>query len=202
MGPAPFTIACRMLIFMFYAVAVWYGAVRWRRTWLGFIWVTAGVLGVFGVIQFHRLLNTWTSYDIYLPVLQTLLWGYVALVGMVGYFVACIPQARAPWCCVKCGYDLTGVPGFGERCPECGHEFDRDTAYAAERRARSIVSAPIPSAPARPPRNMASVLDHTSLRHEESWEEAAASSAANASPGASGGGLSDESTARRRRRRG
>lgn len=156
---------------MFYAVAVWYGAVRWRRTWQGFIWVTCGVLGVLGVIQFHKLLNLWTSYDIYLPVLQTLLWGYISLVAMVGYFIACIPQARAPWCCTKCGYDLTGVPGFGECCPECGQEFSTETAYAAERRARSIVRAPVASGPARAPRDMSSVLGNTSLSREASRVE-------------------------------
>ncbi|MFI4882449.1 MAG: hypothetical protein ACIAQU_07685 [Phycisphaerales bacterium JB064] len=154
-----------MLIFMFYAVAVWYGAVRWRRTWLGFVWVTCGVLGVVGVIQFHKLLSTWTSYDIYLPVLQTLLWSYVLLVGSVGFFIAFIPQARPAWCCERCRYDLTGVPGFSDCCPECGHEFDVATAQAAERRARSIVHAPVPSGPARAPRDMASVLGHTSLSH-------------------------------------
>ena len=153
---------------MFYAVAVWYGAVRWRRSWLGFVWVTCGVLGVLGVIQVHKLLNAWTSYDIYLPVLQTLLWGYISLVASVGYFIACIPHARAPWCCTKCGYDLTGVPGFGDRCPECGHEFDAETAYAAERRSRSLVRAPVTHGPARAPRDMARVLGHTSLSQEHS----------------------------------
>lgn len=154
-----------MMLFMFYAVAVWYGAVRWRRTWLGFAWVSVGVVGVLALIQFHKLLNAWTSYDIYLPVLQFLLWGYVALVGSVGYFCAVIPQSRGPWCCTKCGYDLTGVPGFGDVCPECGSAFSRETAYAAERRARSLVRSPVPEGSTRAPRDMASVLGHTSLGH-------------------------------------
>ena len=152
-----------MMLFMFYAVAVWYGAVRWRRSWLGFSWVSMGVLGVLMVIQFHKLLNAWTSYDIYLPVLQFLLWGYVLLVASVGYFIASIPQARGAWCCRRCGYDLTGVPGFSDVCPECGMEFSSETAYAAERRVRSITPAPRPERASRAPRDMASVLGHTSL---------------------------------------
>jgi hypothetical protein len=152
-----------MLLFVFYAVAVWYGAVRWRRSWRAFAWVTGGLLGVLAVIQFHVLLDRWTNYEIYLPVLQTLLWSYLMLVGMVGFFVACIPQARGAWCCEGCGYDLTGVPGFADRCPECGAEFSEKIARAAEARAASVIAAPLPAGPARSTRDMADVLSHTSL---------------------------------------
>ncbi len=157
-----------MLLFVFYAVAVWYGAVRWRYNWRGFAWVTGGLLGVLGVIQFHVLLNAWTNYEIYLPVLQTLLWSYLGLVGLVGYFITCIPHARKPWCCHKCHYDLTGVPGFAEVCPECGTSIDEDTAAAAEARSASLVHAPIPTASARKPRDMADLLDHSSLGRQNS----------------------------------
>ena len=163
-----FRINVAMMLFMFYAVAVWYGAVRWRRSWLGFIWVSLGCLGVLALIQFHKLLNLWTSYDIYLPVLQTLLWGYISLVASVGYFIASIPKAIQPWCCRKCRYDLTGVPGFSDVCPECGTAFSPETAYAAERRAKSIAEAPRPQRQARKPRDMAEVLGHTSLSHGHS----------------------------------
>lgn len=155
-------------MFVFYAVAVWYGAVRWRYNWRGFVWVTGGLVGVLGVIQFHVLLNAWTNYEIYLPVLQTLLWSYLGLVGLVGYFIACIPQARKPWCCHKCHYDLTGVPGFAEVCPECGRPIDDETAAAAEARAASIVASPVPVGVPRKPRDMADLLDHSSLGHRES----------------------------------
>ncbi|GIW73706.1 MAG: hypothetical protein KatS3mg103_0228 [Phycisphaerales bacterium] len=127
---------------MFYAVAVWYGAVRWRRSWMGFAWVSLGLLGVLGVIQFHRALSVWTPYDIYLPVLQTLLWSYLALLAMVGYFVACIPRARPAWCCIGCGYDLTGVPGLAACCPECGRDIDPGVAEAALARSSVLVAAP------------------------------------------------------------
>ncbi len=152
-----------MLLFVFYAVAVWYGAVRWRRSWRAFAWVSGGLLGVLAVIQFHVLLDAWTRAEIYMPVLQFLLWSYMGLVGLVGYFVACIPQARRPWCCAGCGYDLTGVPGFTDLCPECGAAFGDDIAHAAQRRASAVVSAPIPTGPARAPRDMAGILGHTSL---------------------------------------
>jgi|GEM_PF-2264360 len=157
-----------MLLFVFYAVAVWYGAVRWRHNWRAFIWVGCGLVGVLLAIQFHTLLDTWTRQDIYLPVLQALLWSYLLLVGSVGFFVACIPPARGPWCCEKCGYDLTGVPGFADVCPECGVLISDEVAYAAERRGRSKVSAPIPAEPSRAPRDMADVLGHTSLSKSRS----------------------------------
>lgn len=167
-----------MLLFVFYAVAVWYGAVRWRYNWRGFAWVAGGLLGVLAVIQFHVLLNAWTSYEIYLPVLQTLLWSYLMLVGMVGFFIACVPHARRPWCCERCHYDLTGVPGFAHVCPECGAAFDDETARAAEDRAGSIVAAPVAAGPTRQPRDMADLLGHTSLGRE--------GSAAKQTPGAPG----------------
>lgn len=157
-----------MLLFVFYAVAVWYGAVRWRRSWRAFAWVSGGLLGVLAVIQFHVLLNTWTNYEIYLPVLQFLLWSYLILVGMVGYFVACIPQSRRAWCCAACGYDLTGVQGFTDLCPECGDPFSEAIARAALGRAQAVVSAPVPVVPARGPRDMADLLGHTSLSKERS----------------------------------
>jgi hypothetical protein len=160
-----------MLLFVLYAVLVWYGAVKWRHNWRGFAWVGGGILGVLMVIKFHTMLNGWTRQEIYLPVLQTLLWSYLLLVGSVGLFVACIPHARGPWCCEKCGYDLTGVPGFADVCPECGVPISEGVARAAERRAASMVSAPIPAGPVRAPRDMAEVLGHTSLSHKRSAPE-------------------------------
>lgn len=157
-----------MLIFVFYAVAVWYGAIRWRHNWRGFAWVGGGLLGLLAFIQFHVLLSAWTSYDIYLPVLQTLLWSYLILVGMVGFFIACVPHTPKPWCCEKCGYDLTGVPGFADVCPECGLAIDDETAQAAEQRSASMVPAAVPTGQARAPRDIAGLLGHTSLGREGS----------------------------------
>ncbi len=157
-----------VLLFVFYAVAVWYGAVRWRYNWRAFAWVTGGLLGVLAVIQFHVLLNAWTNYEIYLPVLQTLLWSYLLLVGMVGFFIACIPHARKAWCCERCHYDLTGVPGFASVCPECGTPIDDTTLRAAEQRAQAIVAAPKPAARSRAPRDMADLLSHSSIGRENS----------------------------------
>ncbi|MCW5757443.1 MAG: hypothetical protein KIT54_09425 [Phycisphaeraceae bacterium] len=152
-----------MVLLVIYAVAVWYGAIRWRRRWLGLLWVLGGILGVLIMIHFHVLLEAWTPYTIYLPVLQTLLWSYVLLVGSIGLFVVCIPHGRGLWCCQACGYDLTGVPGFSCVCPECGKEFAVETARAAEKRAVSILQQPIPSGDeseptSRPVRDIAGML--------------------------------------------
>jgi len=131
-----------MLAFVAYALIVWYGACRWRRSWQGFLCVVVGELGILLFIKLHTMANAWTSYDMHLPVLQFLLWGYLALIGSVGLFIACVPRRPAPWCCQKCDYDLAGVPGFTDHCPECGTAFDRATAEAAERRARSLADSP------------------------------------------------------------
>lgn len=154
---------------MFYAVAVWYGAVRWRRRWQGFAWVASGVLGVLAMIRFHFLLEAWTPYTIYLPVLQTLLWSYALLVGAIGLFVVCIPHRHGPWCCQACGYDLSGVPGFTHVCPECGRGFSAATARAAEARLAPLVPNPtLAQGRTSGPRDMAHLLHHTSLHRPRS----------------------------------
>jgi tRNA(Ile2) C34 agmatinyltransferase TiaS len=34
--------------------------------------------------------------------------------------------------CMKCGYDLRGLPAGSDRCPECGVEFEADPAAKGE----------------------------------------------------------------------
>lgn len=162
-----------MILFVFYAAAVWYGAVRWRRRWIGFAWVAAGNVGVLLAIHFHILLESWTPYTIYLPVLQTLLWSYLLLVGSIGLFVVCIPHRNmGPWCCQACGYDLTGVPGFASVCPECGKAFSAATARAAEQRSTSIIAPPtaLDAIATHPPEPSAGheVRDVATLLHQSS----------------------------------
>ncbi|MEO1007835.1 MAG: hypothetical protein AAFX79_04670 [Planctomycetota bacterium] len=160
-----------MLLFVPYALLVWYGACRWRRRWLGVACVAVGELGILGFMLLHTQMNAWVSYDMYLPVLQFLLWGYLILIGLVGFFVVAIPHRPAAWCCQKCGYDLTGVPGFAEQCPECGVEYDRATAEAAERRAAAVVERP--AAAESRSRDVREILGRSRLGQAESGRSAA-----------------------------
>lgn len=109
-----------MLVFVVYAVLVWYAAAKWRRRWRSFALVTLGLVGLVGVAYLHTWLNIWTDGAVYLPVLRSLLYPYMALVGMVGYYIACLPRARPGEVrCHSCRYDLAGhtLPAI---CPECG----------------------------------------------------------------------------------
>lgn len=109
-----------MLLFVLYAVLVWYACARWRRRLLGFVCVAAGLGGVVGVAIFHIHLNRWTGGRLYLPVLQSLLYPYGVLVTLMGVYIACLPRAMPALHCRKCQYDLAGLEEEDPRCPECG----------------------------------------------------------------------------------
>jgi hypothetical protein len=124
-----------MMIFVFYAGLVWYAAVKWRRRWQSFAAVTAGVALVAFFITAHPALTRLTGVRLAGTMIHALLYPYVALLGMVGYFVACLPRspgegAKRP--CVQCGYDLVGIEEFDKPvCPECGREVPSSRAIAA-----------------------------------------------------------------------
>lgn len=109
-----------MLFFVIYAVLVWYASARWRRRWLGFLCVLGGVGGVVAVAIFHIHLNRWTGGRLYLPVLQSLLYPYGVLLGVMGFYIACLPRSQPAVSCRRCHYDLAGLEEEDPRCPECG----------------------------------------------------------------------------------
>jgi len=109
-----------VFFFPLYAVLVWYAAARWRRRWESFAWVGAGVAGLVLIAYLHLCLNEWTHGRIFLRVLQTLLYPYTGLVGVVGVYIACLPRRVAVYCCHECHYDLSGLIGETAVCPECG----------------------------------------------------------------------------------
>jgi hypothetical protein len=109
-----------MIAFAAYAVAVWYYAAQGRRRWQGLASVVLGLAGLLLVAYFHYCLNDWTHGRIYLRVLQSLLYPYAALVTGVGLYIACLPRRCPDHACVKCQYDLRGLVGEAEVCPECG----------------------------------------------------------------------------------
>ena len=109
-----------MFFFAAYAVIVWYAAARWRRRWESFAWVAAGIAGLLLVAYLHYCLNIWTSGRIFLRVLQIMLYPYIALVGVVGFYIACLPRRVVALRCFHCDYDLTGLEVEEPTCPECG----------------------------------------------------------------------------------
>lgn len=128
-----------MFLFVVYAVLVWYGALRHRRSWLGFVYVVLGLMGVALVGYFHWQLSRWTNGRICLPVLQSLLYPYGGLVMAVGFFIAWLPARYTGSQCRACGYDLTGLEADVRQCPECGvrhamvHERGRPCCHCGSR---------------------------------------------------------------------
>ncbi|MEO0513076.1 MAG: hypothetical protein AAF108_09305 [Planctomycetota bacterium] len=119
-----------MLLFAFYAVGIWYAIYRKRRTLAGVAWLVGGTLALVGVGWFHYKLQDWTTYDIYLPVMQVLLYPYTALVLGVGGFFVTLP---GPGCRV-CGYD---IPSADQGvCPECGATAEERSTKRGRRQAR------------------------------------------------------------------
>jgi hypothetical protein len=109
-----------LFAFVVYALAVWFLAAKWRRTFRGFAAVGCGLAGLILVAWFHLKLNDWTHGQIYVQVLQVLLYPYAGMVTAVGAYIAVLPRSVPACCCRACGYDLTGLAGEVELCPECG----------------------------------------------------------------------------------
>lgn len=133
-----------MIAFAFYAAFIWYAAARWRRSWAAFGWVAAGAAGLVLVGFFHWKLNQWTNGRIYFRVLQTLLYPYSALVVGVGIFMACLPRRPEMVHCTRCAYDLRGLEGAAELCPECGATHPVLSPAPAEAPIPEVAPAPAP----------------------------------------------------------
>lgn len=115
-----------MVFFVIYAVLVWWLATRWRRQWKGLAAAFGGVLGIALIAFVHWRLSEWTNRQIYLEVLQVLLYPYGVTVGAVALFLTALPRARPIRRCANCGYDLRGLPAstaLGLICPECGRRM-------------------------------------------------------------------------------
>lgn len=113
-----------MFLFVVYALAVWYFAIRYRRRIGAFVAVTIGLFGLLFVMYMHTRLNDWMGGVINLQVLRGLLYPYTAVVVGIGYYVACLPRIEPDGACASCGYSLAGLPGDEvDCCPECGIEL-------------------------------------------------------------------------------
>ena len=109
-----------MVLFPVYAVLVWALTWRWRRSWLGFATVFAGVLGV-GLLGLLHLLSTFVFPEaLQGPIFPLLLAVEAAMVLVVGAFIAVLPRHRVDRPCRKCKYELSGLDDDNPTCPECG----------------------------------------------------------------------------------
>jgi ribosomal protein L37E len=135
--------------FVGYALLVWYFAAKHRRQWLGLGWVVLGIAGLMGLNYLHYRIGRWSAardsagQGIVLPVLQSIMYPYTGLVGLVGLFIVAMPTTYHTGC-FRCGYDLTGLEA--DRCPECGEPKHR--VYRRSGTVRpSLSGSDLPDAP-------------------------------------------------------
>jgi hypothetical protein len=121
-----------VILFLFYAVLVWFFCFRWRRQWMGLVAVSAGVACVFLMSMMVHSISRWfqraglgTGADVRL--FDYLLMVEAGVVGVVGLFIVFLPRERVETPCRRCGYELAGLEVANPTCPECG------LAYAAVR---------------------------------------------------------------------
>lgn len=113
------------MLFVVYAVLVWWAALAWRRRWLGFASVGLGVLGVWFLARFYLFVGGLlgvTRTDSFMILVVP----FGVIVGVLGLYIACLP-VRREGACRRCGYSLIGLEPDAEMlvCPECGarHAF-------------------------------------------------------------------------------
>jgi len=114
-----------VIIFLFYAAIVWYCCFKWRRHWLGFASVAAGLalvaLSSLALASIERyLIRTGSAKTMDARLFHMLLGVEAAIVGVVGIFFACLPRESPQRPCRRCGYELKGLETSNPTCPECG----------------------------------------------------------------------------------
>ncbi|MFG0305976.1 MAG: hypothetical protein ACF8Q5_07145 [Phycisphaerales bacterium JB040] len=142
--------------FVGYALVVWYFAARHRRAWGGVLSVVLGVSGLVLINYLHWKASEWVAANadpdaegVMLPVLQSLMYPYTALVASVGAFIVSLPRRHAVGC-PMCGYDLEGLRA--SVCPECGHVLEPVYRKSgADRASLRASDAPESGVPGRTP---------------------------------------------------
>jgi len=130
-----------MLLFVVYAMLVWYGSLRGRRRLSGYaVWI-GGVLFLLLVNRLPLELARAYNFVEYVVVFRVLLYPYIALVGCVGLFLVRLPidLPRGELHCKACRYDLSDLKHevlSGEPCPECGATIEEAKSRAGRRLAR------------------------------------------------------------------
>jgi hypothetical protein len=109
-----------VVLFPAYAVIIWALTWRTRRSWLGFVTVAAGVLGVFILGLLHRFTEMVFPVSVSGPFFSLMLATEAAFVLVVGLFIATLPRHRVDRPCRGCRYELQGLDDANPTCPECG----------------------------------------------------------------------------------
>lgn len=108
------------MVFIAYAVLVFYAVGKHRRRWKGLLYILLGVVGIIGTSVLHWQLSIWTHGYVSLPLLQAMLYPFAALVFFTSLYIFVLPRREQPHLCRRCGYDLTGQEESPATCPECG----------------------------------------------------------------------------------
>ena len=130
-----------MLLFVFFAILVWYGCFQGRRRMGGVAALLGGLLVLLMVNAVHFRVAQIFGYEHLVPVFRVLLYPYIALVGCVGLFMVTLPidLPRGELHCKACRYDLTDLKQEvleGDPCPECGATIAEASTRKGRRLAR------------------------------------------------------------------
>ncbi|MCX5690836.1 MAG: hypothetical protein NTV94_13810 [Planctomycetota bacterium] len=117
-----------MILFLFYAVFVWYLCFRFRRQWTGILCFVCAMGSLWLLADLYRLAIRWAKLHSF-SLLDTrndgqlflmLLAVEAVIVAMVGIFFWCLPRHVALVPCRRCRYELSGLDDTNPTCPECG----------------------------------------------------------------------------------
>ena len=100
-----------MLLFVFFAVLVWYGAFVGRRRLGGIAAIAAGIAVLLAINAMHFRVAQIFGYEHLVPVFRVILYPYIALVGAVGLFMVWLPieLPRGELHCRACRRSVPGV---------------------------------------------------------------------------------------------
>lgn len=120
-----------MILFLVYALFVWYLCFKHRRQWLGVLCLICALTFVAILGRLYESVIDWARasgnhlFDgrsdgrmfNFLLVLES------GIILVVGVFLLCLPRITASLPCRKCGYELSGLDESNPTCPECGLLF-------------------------------------------------------------------------------
>lgn len=124
-----------MIVFPLYAVLIWALTWRFRRSWLGYVTVVAGVVGVAILAGLHHYTELVFPVTVSGPLIPMMLAVEAGFVLVVGVYIASLPLERVERPCRGCRYELAGLEEANPTCPECGmaHAAHKVKARACRR---------------------------------------------------------------------
>lgn len=106
-----------MYFLAIFPAAVWIGAYAFRRSWIAFLIVFAGLAAALAVTRLIGMFTTIRPGDGF-TFFHLFAYAYCGVVTLVGLMIACQARVRRIVACHRCGYDLLG--NESGVCPECG----------------------------------------------------------------------------------